>query len=448
MSKGKKLIKISAESVLNKLQNNEIIKRITINIGWLFFDNFFRMFLAFIVSIFVIRYLGSKQYGILSYSTAYVALFSGLATLGLGGVVVRELVSLPEKKHLLLGTTFILRIISGLLLITLVVISIKIIRPGDSLTQTIVFIIAIGTLFEAFIGIEYWFQAQINSKFTVYSKSAALIISSILKIVAVLLGASLIIFAVITTINIFLYCLFLLYFYHITDGDIREWKFSSSLAYSLLRKSWPLMFSSVFVLMTMNIDKIMLGEMLGHSEVGIYSVAVLISTVIYFIPVAVGNSVAPALIQIRKDEGENNYLRKLQQVYNFMTKLSLLIILVFSLCSSLIIDVLFGPEFAVASKVLIVHIWTSLFVFHVSIRTQALVIENLQLYVSVYSLFTLITNIILNYILINNYGIIGAAYASLISWALTVLVLPLLFRNTRIAVPMFLKSFLPLRSKN
>lgn len=448
MSKGKKLIKISAESVLNKLQNNEIIKRITINIGWLFFDNFFRMFLAFIVSIFVIRYLGSEQYGILSYSTAYVALFSGLATLGLGGVVVRELVSLPEKKHLLLGTTFILRIISGLLLITLVVISIKIIRPGDSLTQTIVFIIAIGTLFEAFIGIEYWFQAQINSKFTVYSKSAALIISSLLKIVAVLLGASLIIFAVISIINLFIYCLFLLYFYHKTDGDIREWKFSSSLAYSLLRKSWPLMFSSVFVLMTMNIDKIMLGEMLGHSEVGIYSVAVLISTVIYFIPVAVGNSVAPALIQIRKDEGENNYLRKLQQVYNFMTKLSLLIILVFSLCSSLIIDVLFGPEFAVASKVLVVHIWTSIFVFHVSIRTQALVIENLQLYVSVYSLFTLITNIILNYILINNYGIIGAAYASLISWALTVLVLPLLFRNTRIAVPMFLKSFLPLRSKN
>lgn len=61
------------------------------------------MLVALFVGVHVARYLGPERFGLLNYATSFVGLFSALATLGLNGIVVRNLVQNIEKRDNLLG---------------------------------------------------------------------------------------------------------------------------------------------------------------------------------------------------------------------------------------------------------------------------------------------------------------------------------------------------------
>ena len=57
------------------------------NIGWLFIDRFLRMGVGLLVGVWVARYLGPAQFGMLNYALAFVALFGVVATrCGLGNL--------------------------------------------------------------------------------------------------------------------------------------------------------------------------------------------------------------------------------------------------------------------------------------------------------------------------------------------------------------------------
>ncbi|MGC9070393.1 MAG: oligosaccharide flippase family protein, partial [Elusimicrobiales bacterium] len=92
------------------------------NTGWLFFDQLVRMIVGFFVGVWVARYLGPEKYGIFSYALAFVAIFQGIAKLGLDGIVVRELVKYPEKRDELLGTSFWLKFIGGVITFSIILI--------------------------------------------------------------------------------------------------------------------------------------------------------------------------------------------------------------------------------------------------------------------------------------------------------------------------------------
>jgi hypothetical protein len=58
----------------------------------MFGEQVLRMIAGLLVGIWVARYLGPEQFGVFSYATAFVAIFSAAAKLGLDGIVVRDLV--------------------------------------------------------------------------------------------------------------------------------------------------------------------------------------------------------------------------------------------------------------------------------------------------------------------------------------------------------------------
>ena len=61
----------------------------------------------------------------------------------------------------------------------------------------------------------------------------------------------------------------------------------------LLSESWPLILSGVALMLYMRIDQIMIGNMINDSAVGVYSVAVKMAEVWYFVPAAVVSSLFP-----------------------------------------------------------------------------------------------------------------------------------------------------------
>ena len=92
-------------------------------------------------------------------------------------------------------------------------------------------------------------------------------------------------------------------------------------------------------------------------------------------------------------------------------------------------------EYAAAAPILVIHTWASIFVFMGVAGTQWLVMENLQIFSLEKTLLGALSNIGLNLILIPEYGAVGAAYATLISYAISSLISDLLRAKTR---PMFI----------
>ena len=88
--------------------------KIIINTGWLFGDKILRMGIGLLVGVWVARYLGPKQFGLLNYAVAFVALFTSVASLGLNSIVVRDLVQDPSTAETTMGTAFVLSVLGGL----------------------------------------------------------------------------------------------------------------------------------------------------------------------------------------------------------------------------------------------------------------------------------------------------------------------------------------------
>lgn len=84
------------------------------NTSWLMGEKILRMFMGLFVGIWVARYLGPEQFGLLSYAQSFVFLFTAIATLGLDSIVVRELVRNGSQRDILLGTSFALKLAGSL----------------------------------------------------------------------------------------------------------------------------------------------------------------------------------------------------------------------------------------------------------------------------------------------------------------------------------------------
>lgn len=423
-----------------KLEGSRELQDIVSNTGWLLSDKMLRMAVGFLVGVWIARYLGPSQFGILNYAVAFVAMFSSLATLGLEGIVIRDLVHEPSRKDAILGTAFLLKGAGGLLTLLVTILIILQVRPDDRLTHWLVGITAIGTVFQAFDTIDFWFQSKVRSKYTVYAKNCAYLVISGVKVVLIIVAAPLIAFAWAGLAETVIGSAGLIIAYRMNDQSPLSWRVDFSLAQKLLKDSWPLIFSSTFVLVNMLIDKIMLGNMSSNAEVGLYSAATRLSELWYFIPMVIGASVMPSLVKERATN-EQGYQQKLQRTYNLMTLCSLSLALPLTVLAPFLVSLLFGTGYAAAGTMLSIHVWTGLFVFHVSIRTRSLMIEGLQTFIAVLSFCTMVFNIILNYMFIPNYGGVGASVASLISWMLCALVVPFLSSRTSGSVVMFLKSF-------
>ncbi|MBM9577282.1 flippase [Leptospira sp. 201903070] len=406
------------------------LKKILHNGGWLFFDKIFRMGVGMLLGVWIARYLGPDTYGKLNYVVAYIALVGSFANLGLDGIVVRELIKEKNYKEEILSTSFILQLVAGLLAYSSCLIIILFLRPDESDIFWMVCIIGFTLSLRAVAVIRYWYEAETLAKYFVWLENSLFVIFSILRILLILNGFGIFAFVWLGLIETILNSLgyYLLYNFHNRNFSLRHsnWK----RAKSLLRNSWMLMLSGLAVIIYMRIDQIMIGQMIGDEAVGVYTAAVKISEVWYFIPMAIVSSIFPAIIKAKAFD-QKLYLERLRLLHSFLFVLSLLIALPMTFLSEPIILFLFGVKFSEAGPILAIHIWAGVFVFLGVASSRYYLTENLQrgeLYKSVIGCFF---NVFLNYLLIPMFGIKGAAIATVISQFVASILFNLFYKKTR-----------------
>ncbi len=401
--------------LLQRLKGRRGLQNIIANTGWLFFDRFLRLVGGLFIGVWVARYLKPAQYGLLSYSGAFVALFSAIASLGLDGIVIRDIVKEPEYKEVILGSAFILKLCGGLAAFILTMTAILVLRPNDHLMHWLVGITSLGTIFQAVDVIDLSFQSQVRSKYTVYAKNSAYIASSLIKIVLIVIKAPLIYFAWVATIEIVMGSLGLLLAYRISGGLVSSWRRSYEVGKKLILDSWPLIFSGIVIMVYMRIDQIMIGEIVGPSEVGVYSVAVRLSELWYFIPMAIVSSTFPSLVSVLH-ENQTLFFERLQKLYNAMSLFGYIIAIPVTFFSVPLVEILFGVSYSKAGPMLAVLIWAGLFVNLGVARSSFLISMNWTRVHFLTVFLGSIVNVLLNIVLIPRYGGMGAAIATCVAY--------------------------------
>lgn len=400
---------------------------------------------ALLVGVWLARYLGPEQYGTLSYALSFVALFSGFASLGLEGIVIRDILAKPSARDEILGSAFVLRLAAGSLCVLLTIAAVFYVRPQDTLTIWLVGVIAIGSIFQSFDVIDSRFQAEVNARYSIVARNIAFLGASIAKIVLIVSGAQLIAFAVVGVVESFVAAVGLVLIYRYRGGFVEHWRICFATMKSLLRDGAPVLVSSAVIMMYMRVDQVMLGELANFKEVGDYSVAVRITEVWYIIPTALTASLLPAILK-SKELSTEIYLGRIQSMYDLLFWLAVCGATILTLASRPLVVTLFGAEYEGAADVLMLQAWMAVWVFFGVARQKWLFAENALKAAMYVDLTAAVLNVVANYFLIPPFGAIGAASASLITAVGANLIVAIYSRPIRDSVKMYARCLMaPIR---
>lgn len=406
-------MKLLFTKIRRKLIQNTSLSKIIHNISWLSFDKFLRMGLGLFIEAWVTRYLGPELFGIQNFSIAIISFFIPFIIFGLNSIAVKNLVNHPERTNEILGNAFFLQVLTALLCF-IILIFIVTFYFDDELSKLTTIIIGFSLLFKPMDTIRYYFDSHTQSKFIVLADNISFIICSLLKVAMILIKAPFIVFIWIFLLNIALSTLLLLIFYKLNKQTIASWKINFKLIRQDISSCIPLIFAGLTIIIYMRIDQIMLSYMMDYNAVGIYSAAIRLSEIWYFIPVIVSTSVTPMLIRLRSTSSEL-FHETFTVITCSLTAIFLFLSFAVTVFANPIINILYGQAYQAAANVLIVHIWTGIFVCLSVMGGQWLIIESLPFIHLYRSLFGAIINIIANLILIPLLGTIGAAISTLIA---------------------------------
>lgn len=423
---------------IKSLKNHQGFMKYFKNTSWLLAEKILRLSFGLIVGIWVARYLGPEQYGFLSFAQSFVGLFAVLATLGLDVIIVRELVKNKSNQDTILGTSFLLKLVGSFVAVFLLIIFSSFLS-NDGLSDKLIYIIAISIIFQSFTVIDFYFQSCVRSKYVAIVNIFSAIVSSLIKIMFILFDAPLIAFAIIISIDTMIVAVGYVIYYFRDNLSIFSWKFDAEYAKSLLKDSWPLIVSGFIYTVYMKIDQIMIKELMDASAVGQYAAAVRLSEAWYFVPMVIASSIYPAIINAKKEDTKQYYL-SLQKLYNYMVIGAIITALLISFTNEWIIDFLYGSQYNQAANVLVLHVWAGLFVALGIASGKWFLTENLQSILMINTAIGAISNILMNYYLINQFGIVGAAVSTLISYSLATYFSLLLFKKTRFTFMQMTKS--------
>lgn len=406
-----------------------IRKKIYTNISWLFFDKVIRVLGGVFIGVWMARYLGPHDFGLLNYALAYTLFFSVFVHLGLNQIVVRELVRKPKITPYILGTAFGLKLLGACVAVVFVLGSFLLLEMSLE-KKTLIFIIVLGFIFQSVDVIGYFYEAIIQSKRIVIARNIAFLLSSALKVFFILNSYDVVYFAIANVVELVLSGIFILFIFQSNKFCIRRWRYSHKIAKKLLLYSWPLALSTLLISIYMKIDQVMIDVFLNIEQVGVYSVAVRLSEFWVFIPTILVSVLLPYFVDLRK-ENKKLYHQRLMQLYSLMFWMGVAVGIIAAIFGEVLIRLLFGEVYIGAYEALLFNIWSGIAISQGLARGIWLISENLQKYRLYNNLMGVFLNILMNFLLIPQFGITGAAVATLVSQSLGLWLFPFLWKPLR-----------------
>jgi O-antigen/teichoic acid export membrane protein len=423
-----------------KLLKKLLYARATAMLG----DKLIKLASGAVLTVFVARMLGASELGVYSIVMAWSAFLVPITSLGLNNIVVRQMVK-HDSGHAamtLLYSALTLRLLLGLVGGGVMLVAFYLLYPDMFNGNTAVAIPAL-FLLQAFFGFllfELYLNYQGTFRSVAYAKSAISLLSFAIKLALLYSGFGIASLLLLTGIEFFVVGITQYWLYRhklqpYKEGEPRwpgyhpRWFNAQQIKLLLKRSSW-LWLSGIVSVIYLKIDIVMLGAMAGAEQAGIYAAASRLSELWYVFPATLAARYYPDMIKAHQ-QGWTAYYLKLRRYAGMFFVAALLIALVMSVTSPWIISLLFGDGFASAVQVLRIHIWAGCFVFVRYLISQHLLITEQEPLSLLSHGVGAVLNIALNFWLIPVMGIVGAAWATLISYAYASFFFLFFARSTR-----------------
>ena len=414
-------------------------KKVINNMSWLLGGRIVNMILSFFVSLATARYLGPDNFGSINYVAAYVSFFPSITSLGLSVIVIKEVSMGQEDDNEVIWTGILMRFITAVLSTISVIALVSITDGDDPLIIQIAVLESIAILASAFDTFMYWFQGKLLGKYTSIAGVISYLGMSLYRIYLLANNADILWFAFATSVDTLLLSFVLMIFY-VRKNGFRP-KVSLRLGKKIMRQSYHYMISGLIAILYSKIDQIMLKQMLDNTSVGLYSAALAIAGLWGMIPSAFIQSVSPILYK-NAEQDKGMFYKRLKQSYAGIWLLNVAWSLAISIFSYWVIYFLYGTEYLGARGALVIVVWYSGISSIGSLTQVYLATENKNKYVNYFALAGLATDVILNALLIPHFGILGAAVATLTTYIVIHIVMPLMIRDTRKAGALILQGMM------
>ncbi len=383
------------------------------NVVWAVAGKIITMASTLFVGILVARYLGPSQYGAINYAVSIVTLFSVLASFGMSDIVVRELSKTPEKRDVILGTAFIIRIVLAIVTIGIIALYLALGSESESAT-TLILIYSATILFSSFDVIRCYFTSIIQNEYIVKSEIFRASIAALLQILLLYFKAPLYAFVIVLTFNAMLLASGYITAYLKKVDTLLKWKFDKDMSKYLLKTSFPLLLSLSAVIVYQRIDQVMIGKMLDDTQLGYFSTAMSFVGVLVFIPTMAMQTVTPLLVQYYRDD-RVLYESRSQMVISVMTWAMIILSIILSIIAYHVMYYTYGIEYIAAVPVLQILAFKVVGTTLSMTAGQLLIIENIHKYAVIRNIIACVVCVVCNYLFIPRWGIIGSAWATIIT---------------------------------
>lgn len=388
------------------------------NSAWIMSDNLISSGCGLIGLAFVARVLGPEEYGAYAYVFALAQIFSVLGQMGLGALLARELVDKPDEHPRTLGTATGMRGL-GFLAGAIGILLYGLLLPEHSATEKQLFVVAaIYVLFSTIpIMFDGWFRSQVEARYSAMSGIVGNLTGSALKVVAVLAGGGVILVGAIQALSIMITSLFMIIFFKMRKGPrIRSWKFDPQRAREILAESGFVFLGSILAVIYLKVDLAMLRWWTDSETVGLYAISARISEVFYFVPQAIVATFVPKLVELRKSS-MSIFDQRFQDLLRILALLAYVVLAGILLFGPVLMIAVFGESYRGAIPILMVHVMSLPFIFLRFAFSPWIVIVKFAQFSLISQGMGAALNVLLNIILIPQYGMMGAAIATLISYA-------------------------------
>lgn len=178
--------------------------------------------------------------------------------------------------------------------------------------------------------------------------------------------------------------------------------------------SWPIFLHALFSWSLSSVNKLMLNNLISTEMVAVYSIGFIIAGIISMVTVALNRSFTPWFFQRMKKE---------KSKYEEIVKFAEFIILIYSILAlglslfgydvvSLFVNKGYGDAWKIIPILSFAYVFQGLYFFFINILNYK---KEAVKFIPLFSFLSAVINISLNFFLIPRFGILGSAFATLVS---------------------------------
>jgi len=407
-------------------------------------EKIIRIFSGVVVGAALAKHLTPSVFGVLALIQTIIAFVAIFSSLGLEAIVVKKMIE--KSVSSVLGSLIIIKLCSTIFALLIAVVIMFIGYDFSEDVELAAFVYLFFIVFTVFDVFDYSFQSMGMPHYKSLFMFFGLILSTIAKILCIYYDLSLVFVAMSFVIEPFvvLICFFLVFNKYFKLKVIKN--IDMTVIKSLLKETAPLLFAGIIYTVYTKVDQFMIQYYLTDYDLGLYSAALRVTEPLVFIPVIILTLIFPRLIKL-KHQGNYLFFQLVGALSQVFYLISFSIIVGYLCIGGDIFIKLFGSDYVDSLPVVFIQLCSLLFVYQITWMSRVMVIMNLQKYEIPRTILGVMINVILNYLFIHKYGIIGAAFSTLITMIFSSLLWQLYFKEVRFTFYIVLKSLLLLNLK-